>query len=54
MVAAQHAVPEVLKYLLDQAEAVKPGTLMSASQEPLLLRYVQATSYYAAPPPFYM
>lgn len=38
MVAAQYAVPEVLRYLLEQAVAVKSGTLMSSEQEPLLLR----------------
>ena len=40
MVGAQYAVPEVLKFLLDQAVAVKPGILMSSEQEPLLIRCV--------------
>ena len=38
MVAAQHAQPEVLEFLLNEATAVKPAMLISSDQSPLMLR----------------
>lgn len=40
MLAAQHAQQEVLKFLLEQAAAMKPTMIISSGESPLLLRYI--------------